>query len=89
MGSVTGFRRSVTFAAVIAATLLVPAASAATPEFAVKAAYLSKFGIFVDWPKTAFDSPQSPVVLCVEGADPFGDTLDKIVQGQRIGNRAI
>ena len=78
--------------AVAAAGLMgfAPGSSYSTPlEYQVKAAYLSKFGIFIDWPKSAFDSPQSPVVLCVEGADPFGDTLDKIVQGQRIGNRAI
>jgi len=58
-------------------------------EYQVKAAYLSKFGIFIDWPKTTFDTPQSPVVLCLVGADPFGDTLDKIVQGQHIGNRPV
>jgi len=78
--------------AVAAAGLMgfAPGSSYSTPlEYQVKAAYLSKFGIFIDWPKSAFDSPQSPVVLCVAGADPFGDALDKIAQGQRIGTRAI
>jgi hypothetical protein len=79
-------------AAVAAAGLMgfAPGPSYSTPlEYQVKAAYLSKFGIFVDWPKSAFDSPQSPLVLCVAGADPFGDALDKIAQGQRIANRGI
>jgi hypothetical protein len=85
--------RSNRLAAVIAAIGIVmapPAAPAsASVEYSVKAAYLAKFGIFVEWPKAAFDSSQSPVVLCIEGSDPFGDTLDKIVAGQRVGDRTI
>ncbi len=65
------------------------AAAASSVEYSVKAAYLVKLGIFVQWPKSAFDSPQSPVVLCVVGADPFGDLLDKMVEGQHIGERSI
>lgn len=58
-------------------------------EYAVKAAYLYKFGLFVEWPSTAFASPSSSINLCVVGADPFGATLDAAVRGQRIGGRAI
>ncbi len=58
-------------------------------EYAVKAAYLYKFGFFVEWPSTAFASPSSPINLCVVGADPFGATLDTAVRGQLIGGRAI
>ena len=65
------------------------APASASLEYEVKAAYLSKFGIFVDWPKTAFDGPESPIVLCVAGDDPFGETLDKVVQGQHIGARGL
>lgn len=62
-----------------------PAAS----EYTVKAAYLSKFGAFVDWPPNAFNSPSSPIVICVAGEDPFGPVLDQTVGGQRIGPRGI
>jgi hypothetical protein len=62
-----------------------PAAS----EYTVKAAYLSKFGAFVDWPPNAFASPNSPIVICVAGEDPFGPVLDQTVGGQRIGPRGI
>ena len=65
------------------------AAGAAAPEYAVKAAYLSKFGAFVDWPPTAFNSPNSPMVICVAGEDPFGSLLDQTVGGQRIGARPV
>ncbi len=39
--------------------------------------------------KSAFETPQSPVVLCVVGADPFGEVLDNVVEGQHIGERPI
>jgi hypothetical protein len=58
-------------------------------EYSVKAAYLSKFGAFVDWPPNAFNSPNSPIVICVAGEDPFGPVLDQTVGGQRIGSRPI
>lgn len=68
-------------------------ARAATPdgsvEFAIKAAYLYKFGEFIEWPSAAFESDASPAVVCIVGEDPFGATLDKAVAGQKIANRTI
>jgi hypothetical protein len=58
-------------------------------EFVVKAAYLAKFGLYVEWPNTAFSSASSAFNLCVVGEDPFGAALDKAAANQRIGNRAI
>ncbi|HEY2922967.1 MAG TPA: YfiR family protein [Candidatus Binatia bacterium] len=58
-------------------------------EFAVKAAYLSKFGLYVEWPNKAFSSAGSAFNLCVVGEDPFGAELDKAAANQRIGSRAI
>jgi hypothetical protein len=58
-------------------------------EYAVKAAYLYKLAPFVEWPSTVFATASSPLVLCVAGDDPFGDTLDEAVQGQRIGPRPL
>lgn len=75
------------------ALLLAPLTSVAAPappvEFAVKAAYLSKFALFVEWPGTAFETPTSPLNLCVAGIDPFGATLDSLVDGERIGTRPV
>lgn len=58
-------------------------------EYAVKAAYLTKFGIYTEWPASAFATPDSAVNLCVVGEDPFGPMLDKAVANQRVGNRPI
>ena len=65
------------------------AADDSSLEYAVKAAYLYKFGNFVEWPASAFESSSSAVNLCVAGDDPFGDTLDRAVKGQQIGGRPI
>lgn len=62
-----------------------PAASA--PEISVKAAYISKFGLFTTWPERAFASAKSSVQICLIGDDPFGSQLDRIVAQQRIQNR--
>lgn len=63
-----------------------PAAQAQTAqlEVAVKASYLYKLAPFVDWPQN--DAGQ-PLVICVVGSDPFGETLDRAVAGQSFGAR--
>ncbi len=58
-------------------------------EYPIKAAYLYKFGNYVEWPKPAFANPGSPLNLCVLGDDPFGNLLDSAVDGQRIDGRTI
>ena len=77
---------------VAAALLMVtspPALAAPSLEYAIKAAYLSKFGLFVNWPSSRFSSPTSSLVVCVAGHNPFGKLLDEAVRGERIANRPI
>ncbi len=64
-------------------------AHAQVQELALKAAFLYKFGLYVEWPSSAFSSTASPVNLCVTGEDPFGESLDKAVAGERINGRNI
>ena len=76
----------------LAAGLLWPATGAwgePSLEAAVKAAYLFKFGAFVEWPASTFDSPTAPMQLCVAGPDPFGAILDQAVRGQAIDEHPI
>jgi hypothetical protein len=64
----------------------------ATPhdlELAIEATYLAVLGHFVTWPAGVFASPTSPVVLCVQGADPFGPTLDRLTAERRLDGRPI
>jgi hypothetical protein len=79
-------------AAAVSATPPAAAPPAATPppaDPAVKAAYLTKFAPFVVWPAAAFGSPTAPLVLCVQGDDPFGPALDRMTEGQHVGDRAL
>jgi hypothetical protein len=66
------------------------AAGAGPPlELEVKAAYLAKFAPFVVWPQAAFASPTAPLVLCVQGDDPFDGLLDRLTAGQSVGAHPV
>jgi hypothetical protein len=60
-----------------------------TLELEVKAAYLAKFAPFVIWPQTAFAGPTAPLLLCVQGSDPFGGLLDRLTAGQSVGDHPL
>lgn len=66
-----------------------PASARASLEYPVKAAYLSKFAPFAEWPAGAFGQPGSPFAVCVVGDDPFGSAIDNAVAGQFLGQRPI
>jgi len=34
-------------------------------EYQVKAAFLLNFTKFIEWPASAFDTPDSPIVICI------------------------
>ena len=63
-----------------------PAFADAVTASAVKAAYLSKFPPFVDWPAAAAGSP---FTICIVGDDPFGNLIDRITAGQKVGDQPI
>lgn len=73
-----------------AAALILPgAAGADSLEYPVKAAFLYKFGSYVEWPASAFSDATTPLTLCVIGHDPFGAILDKTVQGRVVGAHPV
>lgn len=73
----------------VSVSLHVPAWAQGSVEYAVKAAYLYKFGAFVDWPPRRFADAASPLVVCVVGRDPFGARLDRVTTGQTSGGRPV
>ncbi len=65
-------------------------AAAETPlELAVKATYLEKLAPFVTWPAPAYPTADAPLVICVQGADPFGGVLDRAIAGQVVGSHPV
>lgn len=77
----------------IAASVLVsPVESAdlgSPPEFQVKAVFLYNFAQFVEWPASAFEGPDSPLVIGILGLDPFGEILDEMVKGETVNGRPL
>src|SRR2546427_11844250 len=66
-----------------------PAQTAISKEYQVKAAFLYNFSQFVVWPTEAFPEPKTPMVIGVIGEDPFGAYLDEIVHGEQVNNRPL
>jgi hypothetical protein len=73
----------------IAAQDVCLAAPAPPLEYAVKATFLYKFIPFVEWPAAAFETPASPLTICVLGNDAVAALLDEAVANQRIEQRAL
>lgn len=76
------------FAFALAATTATASAQDSL-EFPVKAAFLTKFGGFVEWPASAFASTAAPLVLCVLGDDPFGPAIDRAASAQPVSGHPI
>ena len=58
-------------------------------ESAVKAAYLFKFGNFVEWPPEAFSGPRSPLRIGVYGDDAVASELEQIAAGREVQGRRV
>jgi hypothetical protein len=58
-------------------------------EYQVKAAFLLNFTKFTQWPATAFADADSPITICILGDDPFGNTLNQIVEGEVVSGRKV
>ncbi len=83
--------RALPFAVACAGSLLFPNRTVAQTdlEYQVKAAFLLNFAKFVEWPSTAFADSDSPVAICIFGKDPFGRTIDELVQGEEANGRKL
>jgi hypothetical protein len=56
-------------------------------ESQIKAAFLYKFGDFVDWPPSAFARADGPLVIGVLGADEVFEELERVTAGRTIAGR--
>jgi hypothetical protein len=68
----------------LAAAISASAETAPVGEYELKAAFLYNFTKFVDWPERAWPNPREPLQLCVLGKDPFGEVLDRTVEGTEV-----
>ena len=58
-------------------------------EYQIKAAFLYKFGRFVEWPPEAFSTEDAPLRICVAGENPFGSDLEETVRGKAIAGHPV
>lgn len=58
-------------------------------EQRVKAAFLFKFGGYVEWPERVFPRSDSPLVLGVAGADVLAAELSRIASGRTMNGRPV
>ena len=58
-------------------------------QFDVEAAYLYRFGNFVQWPSGKQADKPKQFGICVLGRDPFGSALDNMVKGSSIDGLPI
>lgn len=61
---------------------------AVTSETRLKAAFVSKFPQFVEWPSEALESRRT-VDICVATPDAYGVDLDQLVAGQSLNGRSL
>lgn len=97
------FFNTVLLALALAGTLYGQAQTGKPTEYDVKAAYLSNFGRFVEWPAGAELAPgiqppggeppgngsAEPFNVCVLGNDPFGPALDRALAGESISRAPL
>jgi hypothetical protein len=58
-------------------------------EAGIKAAYLYHFGSFIEWPDGAFETPESPLVIGVVGADELADYLEILTERRTVQGRPV
>ncbi len=59
------------------------------PEYEVKAGFLYNFAKFVTWPPNVFADPNSPIVIGILGADPFGQGIGQVLARETAQGRPI
>lgn len=84
-------RTKIIAVAALLAWLMAPlqSASASQSEYALKSVFLYNFCRFIDWPDSAFASPNEPFIIGIIGDDPFGSLLNEAIEGEKYHNRPI
>lgn len=81
-------RRAVGIAFLLGTLLPVTLTATGVGESDVKAAFILNFIKFVEWPASAFSSPDDPILLSVVGNDPVVDSID-LLGGKTVSGRKV
>ena len=80
-------RRACAVALVFAAAI--PVRAQPSIEYDVKAALLLNFARFIEWPAAAFADTRAAIEICVFGSNPFGEVLQRVLDGETVRDRAV
>lgn len=69
--------------------MLAQATTSEITEFQVKAAYLYKFGSYIEWPQNTFATAETPVTIGVRGADALANELIRIAIDHTVNGRPV
>jgi hypothetical protein len=58
-------------------------------EYQIKAAFISNFAKFVEWPAVAFTDEKSPLCIGVLGENPFGADLERLIRDKAVNDRPL
>lgn len=58
-------------------------------EYKIKAAFLYKFGSYIEWPDNAFAAEDTPFTVGIIGAEELADSLEEIVANRTVGGRPV
>jgi hypothetical protein len=61
----------------------------AIDEYRVKAGFVAAFTSFVEWPPESFTGPSEPYRICILGRNPFGKSLDELVETKIVAGRKL
>jgi hypothetical protein len=83
--------RHLTSCVILVSGMLLTASAFAqvSKEYQLKAVFLWRLAQFTEWPRDAFESADSPIVICLLGDNPFGDALDAAVRGETAHGRNL
>jgi hypothetical protein len=75
-------------ALMLSAAIIAPQETVSS-EYQSKAAFLSQFPNFIEWPDGVFSGPQSPFAICVFGNFSFGTTLAEATRSEMFHGRRL
>jgi len=88
----TAWQRRLAGICVVAVLVLAPIAGAMAErgtEYQIKAAFLFKFGSYVEWPESAFTDQAAPFSIGVTGAPELIRHLEEITTGKVVAGRPV
>lgn len=63
--------------------------SLASSEYLIKAGFIYNFAQLVQWPSATFAQTDSPIVIGILGTDPFGATIDRVIENKKLDGRNV